>query len=69
VADWQRLIDVTMAEVLETARMLGVKLTADHSRGESFYRERLGPVVDAFVKANLAKVLNATWEEKDGGSS
>ncbi len=55
VADWQRLIDVTMAEVLETARMLGVKLTADHSRGESFYRERLGPVVDAFVKANLAK--------------
>ncbi|NBQ15856.1 MAG: arginine--tRNA ligase, partial [Proteobacteria bacterium] len=35
--------------------VLGVKLTADHSRGESFYRDRLGPVVDAFVKANLAR--------------
>jgi arginyl-tRNA synthetase len=55
VRDWQRLIDVTMAEVLATARTLGVKLTAEHSRGESFYRDRLGPAVDAFLKAGLAK--------------
>ena len=55
VRDWQRLIDVTMKEVLATASTLGVKLTAEHSRGESFYRERLGPTVDAFLTAGLAK--------------
>jgi len=55
VADWRRLIDVTMAEVLETARTLGVHLSADHSRGESFYRDRLGPVVEDFLRAGLAK--------------
>jgi arginyl-tRNA synthetase len=55
VADWQRLIDVTMAEVFNTARTLGVKLGPEHSRGESFYRERLGPVVEAFVSKGLAR--------------
>jgi len=55
VADWQRLIDVTMAEVFVTARTLGVKLGPEHSRGESFYRDRLGPVVEAFVAKGLAR--------------
>ncbi|MFZ4722854.1 MAG: arginine--tRNA ligase [Phycisphaerales bacterium] len=55
VADWQRLIDVTMAEVFATARVLGVKLGPEHSRGESFYRERLGPVVEAFLSKGLAR--------------
>ena len=55
VADWQRLIDVTMGEVFRTARTLGVKLGPEHSRGESFYRDRLGPVVDAFVSKGLAR--------------
>jgi arginyl-tRNA synthetase len=55
VADWQRLIDVTMAEVFATARTLGVKLGPEHSRGESFYRERLGPVVEAFLAKGLAR--------------
>ncbi len=55
VRDWQRLIDVTMKEVLATARTLGVKLTDEHSRGESFYRDRLGPTVEAFLKSGLAK--------------
>jgi len=55
VADWQRLIDVTMAEVLQTALVMGVKLGAEHSRGESFYRDRLAAVVEAFLQANLAK--------------
>lgn len=36
VAAWQKLIDVTMADVLEIARVLGVRLTNEHSRGESF---------------------------------
>ena len=55
VADWQCLIDVTMAEVFVTARTLGVKLAPEHSRGESFYRDRLGPVVEAFVSKGLAR--------------
>jgi arginyl-tRNA synthetase len=53
VADWQRIIDCTMREVFETADTLGVHLTDAHSRGESFFRERLGPTVEAFVKAGL----------------
>ncbi|MSQ90520.1 MAG: arginine--tRNA ligase [Phycisphaerales bacterium] len=54
VADWQRLIDVTMQEVYETAQLLGVDLKPEHNRGESFFRDRLAPTVDAFVQANLA---------------
>jgi arginyl-tRNA synthetase len=53
VAEWQKIIDCTMREVFETADTLGVHLTADHSRGESFFREKLGPTVEAFVKAGL----------------
>ncbi len=55
VADWKQLIEVTMTEVLETARVLGVHLTDQHSRGESFFRDRLAPTVDAFVSSGLAK--------------
>lgn len=54
VADWQKLIDVTMREVYETAQLLGVDLKDEHNRGESFFRDRLAPTVDAFVTANLA---------------
>lgn len=54
VADWQKLIDVTMHEVYETAQVLGVDLKPEHNRGESFFRDRLAPTVDAFVTANLA---------------
>ena len=56
VAQWQQLIDVTMTEVLETARVLGVDLTNKHSRGESFYRDKLAPTVQAFIDAGLAQV-------------
>ena len=54
VADWHKLIDVTMHEVFETALILGVDLRPEHSRGESFYRDRLAPTVDAFVRGGLA---------------
>ena len=53
VAEWQKIIDCTMREVFETADTLGVHLTNEHSRGESFFREKLGPTVEAFVKAGL----------------
>ncbi len=55
VADWQRLIAVTMAEVFATAAILGVDLSERHSRGESFFRQRLGPTVAAFVDAGIAE--------------
>ena len=54
VSDWHKLIDVTMHEVFETARTLGVDLRPEHSRGESFYRDRLAATVDAFVRSGLA---------------
>ena len=54
VADWQKLIDVTMREVYETAQILRVDLKPEHNRGESFFRDRLASTVDAFVSANLA---------------
>jgi len=54
VRDWNKLIEVTMREVFEVARLLGVKLEPEHSRGESFFRERLGSVVEAFISSGLA---------------
>ncbi|MBM4112569.1 MAG: arginine--tRNA ligase, partial [Phycisphaerae bacterium] len=54
VRDWNKLIEVTMREVFHVARLLGVKLGPEHSRGESFFRDRLGPVVEAFVSKGLA---------------
>jgi arginyl-tRNA synthetase len=55
VRDWQKLIDCTMREVFATARTLNVILGPEHSRGESFFRDRLGPTVEAFLGAGLAK--------------
>lgn len=54
VRDWNKLIEVTMREVFHVARLLGVKLGPEHSRGESFFRDRLGPVVEAFKSKGLA---------------
>jgi arginyl-tRNA synthetase len=53
VAAWQKLIECTMRDVFETTALLGVTLGPEHSRGESFFREELPRVVDAFVKAGL----------------
>jgi arginyl-tRNA synthetase len=53
--DWQKLIDCTMQEVFATARTLGVVLGPEHSRGESFYRDRLAGVVAAFLTSGLAR--------------
>ena len=55
VAEWETLIEITMREVFSTAKILGVILTNEHSRGESFFRDRLGPTVQAFVDAGLAE--------------
>lgn len=55
VADWQRLIRVTMRSVYDTVAMLGVELDESSERGESFYRDRLEGVVNAFERAGLAR--------------
>jgi arginyl-tRNA synthetase len=55
VRDWQKLIDCTMREVFRTTGILGVKLGPEHSRGESFFRERLSKVVDEFLASGRAK--------------
>jgi len=53
--DWHKLIEVTMAEVFTAARILNVKVGPEHSRGESFYRDRLAGVVTAFLEAGIAR--------------
>ncbi|MGA1224319.1 MAG: arginine--tRNA ligase [Phycisphaerales bacterium] len=55
VALWERLIEVTMQQVYEAARTLNCKVGPENNRGESFFRDRLAGVIDAFGKAGLAK--------------
>ncbi|MSR41509.1 MAG: arginine--tRNA ligase [Phycisphaerales bacterium] len=55
VAAWQKIIDCTMREVYDSTSTLNAKVTAEHNRGESFFRDRLAPVVDAFLQAGFAK--------------
>jgi len=54
--DWQKITDVTMRAVYESFDLLAVKLGPEHNRPESFYRDRLPKVVDAFVSAGFAEV-------------
>lgn len=55
VRDWQRLIDITLNAVYESFDMLNVNLGPEHNRGESFYRDKLADVVDAFVRAGVGE--------------
>ncbi len=55
VAQWERIIEVTMEQVYDAARVLNVKLSSANNRGESFFRERLGGVIDAFRSSGFAK--------------
>ncbi|MHC4590521.1 MAG: arginine--tRNA ligase, partial [Planctomycetota bacterium] len=54
--DWQKITEVTMRAVYESFDLLTVKLGPEHNRPESFYRDRLPKVVDAFVTAGIAEV-------------
>ncbi len=54
VAGWQKLIDCTMRSVFESLDLLNVKIGPENSRGESFYRDKLEDVVDAFVEKGIA---------------
>jgi len=52
---WERLIEVTMEQVYEAARTLNAKVGPENNRGESFFRDRLAGVVEAFAKSGLAR--------------
>ncbi len=60
VHDWQRLIECTLKALDEALDILNVRLGRENNRGESFYRDKLPDVVEAFSKANLAN--------EDGGA-
>lgn len=54
VRDWKCLIDCTMRAVYESLDLLNVEMGESNNRGESFYREHLPEVVEAFTNGNLA---------------
>ncbi len=54
VGEWEKLIECTMRSVFESLGLLNVKIGPEHNRGESFYREHLGGIVDEFVSGGLA---------------
>lgn len=58
VQEWNALIDCTMREVFDTLGMLHVTIGPEHNRGESFYRDLLPEVVDAFIDAKLGEEDN-----------
>jgi len=60
VENWQKIIDCTMRSVFTSLDLLNVKIGPEHSRGESFYKDRLGDVVQLFLDRGLA--------EEDGGA-
>lgn len=55
VAAWEKITAITLAACYEIYDLLDLTVTEEHNRGESFYRERLGPVVDAFVSGGVAR--------------
>ncbi len=60
VSDWNKLINCTLSALYEALDILNVKLGVENNRGESFYRDKLPGVVEAFRSANLAN--------EDGGA-
>ena len=59
VTSWKKLIDCTMQSVFGSLDLLNVRIGPENSRGESFYKDRLGDVVQLFLDKGLA-------EEDDG---
>ncbi len=60
VSAWNKLINCTLSALYEALDILNVKLGVENNRGESFYRDKLPGVVEAFRSANLAN--------EDGGA-
>ncbi len=67
--DWEKLIRVTMDAVYESYELLNVRLGPANNRGESFFRDRLPDVIDAFVREGVAVedegALVVRFEDRD----
>ena len=55
VHDWHRIIDVTLTAVAEALDLLNIDMGPQHNRGESFYRDRLAGVLEAFQDRNACR--------------
>ena len=53
VEDWNAIIDCTMREVFDTLGLMNVRIGPEHNRGESFYKDILPEVVEAFIESGL----------------
>ena len=51
---WQKLVDVTMEQNLNTYKRLGVKITAEDTMGESMYNDMLPEIVADMKEQGLA---------------
>lgn len=64
---WKHIYDETMAHLLNVYARLGVLLTADDSRGESFYNEMLSDVCQQLEEKGIASISDgALVVYKDG---
>ncbi|MBL1217863.1 MAG: arginine--tRNA ligase [Planctomycetes bacterium] len=52
---WHKVTRITLDACYEACDLMDLTLTRDHERGESFYRERLKPVVDALLERGIAE--------------
>ncbi|MEM8874141.1 MAG: arginine--tRNA ligase [Planctomycetota bacterium] len=66
-AAWQRLVDETRKHYLAVYKRLGVELTVDHERGESFYNEWLRPMVDELLEAGVVEKSDGATVSFQGG--
>lgn len=55
VGDWRRLIEITMNALYEACDVMNVRLSPENTRGESFYRDKLAGVVEAFTGRGVAE--------------
>ena len=53
--DWRKLIDCTLRALYQALEVLNVKLGPENNRGESFYRDRLDGVIEAYRESGLAQ--------------
>lgn len=53
LADWQTITRISMQEVYRVYCILGVQLSPDDERGESFYREQLADTVTALASCGV----------------
>ncbi len=54
VADWQKLIRITLDDCYSICELLGLQLNKEHEYGESAYRDMLPVVINDFIQSGLA---------------